>query len=75
MVRGQAGRSARDRSIGAPAGQEQLDHAIGQGVVERERVDTDGGGDVGRLVMRIRAGAGVYALVWAVILVLMITKP
>jgi hypothetical protein len=27
------------------------------------------------LVMRIRAGAGVYALAWLVILTLMITKP
>jgi hypothetical protein len=31
--------------------------------------------DVRSLVMRIRAGAGIYALVWAAILVLMITKP
>jgi hypothetical protein len=41
------------------------------------RLDGEGQGppDVRSLVMRIRAGAGTYALVWAAILVLMITKP
>lgn len=41
-----------------------------------DEVDGSGGpADVRSPVMRIRAGAGIYALVWATILVLMITKP